>query len=55
MKRVIANACSKDCCCPIAILEDGKVTISDPEAPERGSFTMTEEEWNNLIKSIDSK
>lgn len=56
MLREIYNGksmCHTDDCCPVAVLDEekGSVTISDPKKPENGSFTMTKDEWNTLVKN----
>ncbi len=51
----IVTACKDGGCCPVADLnvESQLVTIHDPEAPLRGSFVMTKEEWDRLASSIE--
>ncbi len=56
MLREIYNAkpmCHTAYCCPMAVLDEerGLVTISDPAKSENGSFTMTKDEWNALVKN----
>ena len=41
--------CHQDGCCPVAIEENGVVAISHPDQPEKGSVTMTPEEWNEMV------
>ncbi len=51
----IATSCKDGGCCPVADLDEESqlVTIHDPEAPLRGSFVMTKEEWDRLASSIE--
>lgn len=53
---IVATSCKEGSCCPIAELnsETKIVTIHDPQKPERGSFNMSEEEWNRLVASAKS-
>lgn len=50
---VLSSACSDKCCCPVAeqLGPGGAVKIHDPEVPARGSFTMSAEEWDRLLRN----
>lgn len=50
----VASACSDEKCCPVADLDrsTGKVTIYDPEKPERGAFVLESDEWRIFAASI---
>lgn len=47
-----ANFCSSGCC-PVVRYDRkaGEVTISDPAKRQNGSFRMTVEEYNTLLKN----
>ncbi len=49
----IASACKDGGCCPVVDYdsESGLVTIHDPEAPIRGSFVLTKDEWDLIVKT----
>jgi len=51
-----AAFCANCANCPVVdlMLEDGMVRLSDPAQPERGSFAMTAEEYNTLLKNAKS-
>jgi len=55
MKRIYDGAlmCHTSNCCPVVDYDTGKntVVVHDPSKPENGSFTMTVDEWNMLIRS----
>lgn len=48
-----SNFCHTDNCCPVVDhhAQDNTVTIHDPAKPENGSFKMTVEEYNTLLKN----
>jgi hypothetical protein len=51
-KTQLASACGNNGdCCPIVefVEKTGLVVIHDPDAPLRGSFVATKEEWNRIV------
>lgn len=48
-----ALLCHTSNCCPVVDHDNNRnvVIIHDPSKPENGSFTMTTEEWNLLVKN----
>ena len=57
MKGVIiyngAEMCCKKDCCPIITHDKkaGTITIKDPAKPENGSFSMSVEEYNLIVRN----
>lgn len=49
----IASACKDGGCCSVVDFdpETTLVTIHDPDAPLRGSFVLTKEEWDRIIET----